>query len=62
MPELLENKETLRDLHLVPVNLLDGSTASVELNELAEFIDEHRQNIKFSKSRRRRDPLGFPAN
>ena len=64
MPELLENREIidLSDRHLVPVNLLDGSSATVELNQLAEFIDENRQNIKFSESRRRREPLGFPEN
>jgi hypothetical protein len=63
MPELLENKEiALSDRHLVPVNLLDGSSAKVEINNLAEFIDENRQNIKFSESLRRRDPLGFPEN
>jgi hypothetical protein len=61
MPELLENDLiVVSDRHLVPVNLFDGGTATVELNELAEFIDENRQNIKFSKSRRRRKPLGFP--
>jgi len=60
MPELLEHQEiATSDYHLVKVNLLDGSTITVELNQLAEFIDEHRESIKFSKSRRRREPSEF---
>jgi hypothetical protein len=63
MPELLEDKEiALCDRHPVTVELLNGKTATVEINELAEFIDDNRQNIKFSESRRRREPLGFPEN
>jgi hypothetical protein len=63
MPELLEDKAiALSDPHQVTVNLLDGSAVTTELNQLAEFIDQNRDNIKFSKSRRRREPLGFPED
>jgi len=62
MSELLEEAIILSDRHLVKVDLLDGSTVTVEINGLAEFIDKNRRNIKFTKSRRRREPLGFPEN
>ncbi len=59
MPELLEQAIATSDSTFT-VDLLDGSTVKVGLSQLAEFIDTNRDNIKFSKSRRRREPLGFP--
>ena len=61
MPELMENEAiTLSDRHPVTVDLLDGSMVTMDISELAEFIDENRENMKSHKSRRRREPLGFP--
>jgi len=63
MPELMENEAiTLSDRHPVTVDLLDGSTVTVDISKLAEFIGENRENIKFHKSRRRREPMGFPID
>ncbi len=60
MPELIENAVIVTsDRQLVSVNLIDGSCISIDIAELADYIDTNRENIKFHKSSRRRQPLGF---
>jgi hypothetical protein len=48
MPELLEQAIATSD-RTVTVDLLDGSTVTVELDKLADYVNSNKENIKFHK-------------
>ncbi len=49
MPELLENKEISLSDRMVKVDLVDGNTVAVELDQLADYVNQNQENIKFHK-------------
>jgi len=49
MPELLEHQAIALSDSTVTVDLLDVNTVIVELDELADYVNSNKENIKFHK-------------